>query len=122
MQATIWDWERGEVVRTHRHLRHRARRVRPDRYPDRDQPPRRGVADVWDARTGDRVATLTAPAEIGDITFGPDGTTVATGHADGTVRLWNTETGAQQLVLRGRRRARRPRRVQPGRLQARLGG
>ena len=26
---------------------------------------------------------------------------VATGHADGTVRLWDPETGVQQLVLRG---------------------
>ena len=33
-----------------------------------------GIADVWDAQTGDRVATLAAAAAIGDIAFSPDGT------------------------------------------------
>ncbi|MDQ3312103.1 MAG: hypothetical protein M3517_08355 [Actinomycetota bacterium] len=58
-----------------------------------------GIADVWNAQTGDRVATLTAVSPIGDIRFGPEGTSVATGHADGTVWLWDPDAGVQQLAL-----------------------
>jgi WD40 repeat protein len=34
-----------------------------------------------------------------DITFDASGTRLATAHADGTVRLWDPETGVQSLVL-----------------------
>ena len=34
-----------------------------------------------------------------DLTFDASGTTLVTGHADGTVRLWDPETGVQNLVL-----------------------
>ena len=101
MQATVWDWARGEVVTSigtsaigQAEFDSTGTRIATSRFVE-------GTAEVWNAQTGERVATLTAPAEIGDITFSPDGTTVATGHADGTVRLWNAETGAQRLVLRG---------------------
>ena len=100
MKATVWDWKRGEVVAT---IDTTADKVVFDPTGARIATSRlvEGVADVWDAQTGDRVATLAAPSAISDITFGPDGTTLATGHADGTVRLWDPETGTQQLVLRG---------------------
>jgi WD40 repeat protein/DNA-binding SARP family transcriptional activator len=100
MDVTIWDWKRGEVVRT---IDTSAQLVVFDPTGTRIATSRRteGVADVWDPRTGDRVATLTAVAPIGDITFSPDGTSVATGHTDGTVRLWDPATGVQQLMLGG---------------------
>ena len=100
MKATVWDWKRGEVVAT---MDTATDTVVFDPTGTRIATSRlvEGVADVWDASTGDRVATLAAPSEISDLTFGPDGTTLATGHADGTVRLWDPESGSQQLVLRG---------------------
>ena len=100
MQATIWDWERGEAVAT---IDTSAHRVVFDPTGTRIATSRlvEGVVDVWDAQTGDRVATLAAPTEVSDLTYGPDGTSLATGHADGTVRLWDPETGTQRLELPG---------------------
>jgi WD40 repeat protein len=59
-----------------------------------------GVAETWDARTQERVAVLTATASVEDLDFDPTGTTLATAHGDGTVRLWDAREGTQDLVLR----------------------
>ena len=60
MMATIWDWERGEVVRT---IDTSANLVAFDPTGTRIATSRlvEGIVDVWDAETGDRVATLTGP-------------------------------------------------------------
>jgi WD40 repeat protein len=55
--------------------------------------------DVWDASTGDRVSTLVTPVAITTLGFSADGATIATGHADGTVRLWDAASGIQELSL-----------------------
>jgi WD40 repeat protein len=60
-----------------------------------------GVADVWDARTGERVSTLEGHTGIvSDVAFDPTGERVATASSDGTVRVWDPSTGRQQLTLR----------------------
>ncbi|HUU61491.1 MAG TPA: kelch repeat-containing protein, partial [Acidimicrobiia bacterium] len=41
------------------------------------------------------------PANAVAVAFSPDGTRIATGEADGTVRLWDPATGQEQLVLSG---------------------
>ena len=99
MAATIWDWERGEVVRT---IGTNTNRVAFDSTGARVATSRlaEGIVDVWDAETGERVATLSGPGQIGDLIYSPDGSTVATAHSDGTVRLWDPETGVERLVLR----------------------
>lgn len=59
-----------------------------------------GVAETWDAGTQERVAVLTATASVEDMSFDPTGTTLATAHSDGTVRLWDARAGTQDLMLR----------------------
>ena len=100
MPATIWDWERGEVVDR---VGTSAELVEfdPTGALIATSRPVEGVADVWDARTGRRAATLTASAHVLDIAFDASGTRLATAHADGSIRLWDPETGVQDLVLHG---------------------
>ena len=91
----IWDWERGEVVDR---VDTSAELVEfdPTGALIATSRPVEGVADVWDARTGERTATLTATAHVLDLAFDASGTRLATAHADGTVRLWDPETGVQE--------------------------
>ena len=48
----------------------------------------------WDPRTERLLAGATeAPGRIRSLTFSSDGTTLASGSADGKIRLWEVETG-----------------------------
>lgn len=47
---------------------------------------------LWDTGTGEPVRAL-PESKYFDVTFSPDGETLATKHQYGTVRLWDTETG-----------------------------
>lgn len=50
--------------------------------------------------SGRQLATLAGhTGAIFDIAFAPDGLRVGTASADGTVRLWDSNSGAQTLVL-----------------------
>jgi WD40 repeat protein/DNA-binding SARP family transcriptional activator len=96
----IWDWERGEIVRT----------IDSPSWSVVFDPTRSriattghlvGTAEVWDTATGERVATLASSAMFHGIAFSDDGSRVATAGADGVVRLWDPETGVELLALRG---------------------
>ena len=100
--VTVWDWKSDHVERT----------IRGDtgfEFVSFDPTGERvvvsgrlnGLAEVWDITTGKRVSTLASPPMIADLTFNPDGTTIATSHTDGTVRLWDSTSGVQRLQLQG---------------------
>jgi WD40 repeat protein len=50
----------------------------------------------------ERVAVLAGPpGGVKDLAFSPDGSRIATAGVDGRVQLFDADTGAQHLVLRG---------------------
>jgi len=57
---------------------------------------------VWDALTGGQFAIYRGHTDIvTTLAWSPDGNNIATGSADGTVRLWHVATGKQTYVYRG---------------------
>lgn len=65
----------------------------------------RDSAALLDSETGAIKSVLKAASYAWRVVFSPDGRTVATGHVDGTVQLWNTATGQLRAVLKGHRDA-----------------
>jgi WD40 repeat protein len=57
-----------------------------------------GDVRLWDTGTREEVTTLTAAEATASLAFSPDGSTIATGHEDGTVRLRDTETWEETAV------------------------
>lgn len=57
-------------------------------------------ARIWDLHSGEKLHELTdQTALVRAVSFSPDGTLAATASDDGTVRLWNTESGTPAGVL-----------------------
>lgn len=58
-------------------------------------------ARVWDLRTGERTASLRADTDVEAVAYSSDGTLVATGLLDGTVKLWSGDTLAEVRTIAG---------------------
>ena len=57
---------------------------------------------VWDAATGDCVATLEGHSgDVTSVAFSPDGSRIASGSWDKTVRVWDAATGECVATLEG---------------------
>lgn len=58
------------------------------------------VVQLWDAQTGAHIKALTGHTQrVNAIAYSPDGKTIVSGGADGTVRLWDVATGKQKANL-----------------------
>jgi WD40 repeat protein len=66
---------------------------------------RRGATiEIWDVSSGELIAAMpTLPADIGSMTFSPDGSSMAVGTVDGVVRLFDAATSKQVLLVPGHR-------------------
>ena len=99
----VWDWRADEVVATmpRNDIGPAALAFDPNGTRLVAGMALGGGGDVWDVATGERVVTLAGAPLVADVAFGPDSSTIATGHPDGVVRLWDAETGVRHLELPG---------------------
>jgi WD40 repeat protein/serine/threonine protein kinase len=59
------------------------------------------IVEIWDVATGKRREVLQGHSTmVTDVTFSPGGRRIVTTGRDGTVRIWDSETGSEILVLR----------------------
>ena len=58
------------------------------------------VVQLWDAQTGAHKTTLSGHTQaVNSIAYSPDGTIIASGSTDGSVRLWDAAAGKQKAIL-----------------------
>jgi WD40 repeat protein len=102
--VTIWDWRRGEVLRTFEDAHGLAFDPSGPRIAMWLGP--KEVVEIRDVESGSRVVEIPvalggSPSEWGggSIAYSSDGSRIAVPQIDGSVRLFDADTGAQHLVL-----------------------
>jgi WD40 repeat protein len=98
---TIWNRKTGEVERT---IDTSAETVAVSATgliasPTAEVTASGQVIDVWDSATGHQVSTLAGlSGAIRDLAFSADGTRLAAAGSDGTIRIWDPDTGEPLLI------------------------
>ena len=99
-----WDWRRNEVTLEVETL---AEEIAADPTGNRVIATEllSGSAHIYDMETGELLQTLRGGGTAHSVAYSSDGERVALGAADGTVRMFDAETGRLDLILRGHDRA-----------------
>ena len=97
--VTIWDWERNEVGpevpinASSLAFDPSGTRLAVTRVGD-------GHAEILDTETGAIVTSLSgSTSPLNAVAFSADGSVVVTGGQDGAVRIWDSRTGEERLLL-----------------------
>lgn len=100
----VWDWRRGEPVLTADGL---ANHVVADPTGARIAFTRElaGSAEIWNVAEGRHLRTIRGAGVAYGISWSHDGARIALAGADGTVRVFDADTGRLELILRGHERA-----------------
>ena len=94
----FWDADSGRQIRALRGHAERCERSVATRKPS---PPRLRRHDPLRTPHTAVRRVPAGPGRISCVAYSPDGKTLASGHGDRTVRLWDTATGREVRVLRG---------------------
>jgi WD40 repeat protein/DNA-binding SARP family transcriptional activator len=99
-----WDWRAGEFAR-----------ALPVTTSDLDSDPTgprvvaaeefSRAAHIYDMRTGERLHTLQGAGYANAVAYSADGSRVALASGDGSVRVFDADSGRLELILRGHDRA-----------------
>jgi eukaryotic-like serine/threonine-protein kinase len=111
MAVHLWDTASGELIRTLAGHTHPIKKVvfgRDGRllvscsgaYAKGGRP-LGGEIKIWDAAEGRAIRALAQQSAIQCIALAPDNTRLAVAGADGSVTIWDIETGRTTIVLRG---------------------
>lgn len=60
-----------------------------------------GIVQIWDAKSGDELRTITTTRTLEAVALTPDGKRIIAGGADKNVRIWDVKTGKSSLTLKG---------------------
>ena len=98
-----WNWRQDEIVLEVETL---AEQIAADPTGDRVVATEvlSGAAHIYDMTTGERLRTLRGGGTTISVAYSRDGSRVALGVADGTVRVFSAATGRLELTLRGHER------------------
>ena len=100
-EVTVWNPDTGELIRRLQRLPQRIQALAPSPNGERllvagGTPGEYGEVVLVDPRTGPRVTVLDTEGDIVlSAAFNHDGTRIAAGGADGTVRVYDSSTGAR---------------------------